>query len=47
MSLSKRAMVGCPAVHSTVEPVESELAREISPAPVVESQSSACFVLDS
>ena len=39
-------MVDCRAVHSTVELVESELAREISPVPVVESQSSACFVLD-
>ena len=39
-------MVDCPAVHSTVEPVESELAREISPVPVEESQSSVCFVLD-
>ena len=47
MSLSKRGMVDCPAVHSTVEPVDSESAREISPVPVVESQSSACFVLDS
>ena len=36
------------AVDSTVEsvPVESELAHEISPALVVESQSIACSVLD-
>ena len=40
-------MEDCSAVDCTVEPVESELAREISPVPVVESQSSACFVLDS
>ena len=39
-------MEGCSAVDSTVEPVESELARKISPVPIVESQSSACSVLD-
>ena len=39
-------MEDCSAVDSTVESVESELAHEIRPAPVVESQSSACSVLD-
>ena len=38
-------MEDCSAVDSAVEPVESKLAREISPVPVVESQFSACSVL--
>ena len=46
-STCKCPMEDCSAVHSTVELVKSELAHVISPIPVEESQSSACFVLDS